>query len=878
MQIRGMFKDAAKLPRSTPTYIVHNPAYYGVNSIIFNHIAIHIENAIRSFQKRAPASDLMRLRSLQCMERYHLAAHPLAFPTPTETPLTQCYYAHIRNLMWKCHRYLDGDPLIFKRENVRTPLDAFLHLLFPKQVLKPIPENHWLRQLSIFSLEQIMDIYRDEFYTWEEVIIRNSNDIEDHLGSDEPEDFTLLKQRFNTYIESNEHAAQIYKNAKENQAYSHQLKDTQAIRNDMCKSGTQSQALTAQSKFLAHIQKDKAFAAMCQATLLDVDTYLTPNDTLCIFTDGSAIEVMTPQAKAGAGLILSVIPKKIANKYVEDLHIREAIKNKRKRKSCKEGLIIDPTEYPHWTLSAGTEGNISSTLAELRGLTLAMCMAPTHCTTHIFTDNQGAIDIVNGVEILQDPSTYMKWKYCIEKTVIRQCKIFHDARGGKINIHKVRGHSQEVGNNIADKVAQQSINNTFELSYNPWDCLIPHTSFDKMPTDTGIRKDIEAQYIIENNTSMFDHRANPINESADLELYDTQAHLFYIHQGQKPGHSYVNRTLANTRKKKIQILTENLPTLSRLHLRKPDIYITDKCVKCKSARETWHHIIDCYAQFPNSTSCLVHRALQVARKTINKIEMRLKKSVKDTASKSSVANKIAHIEETWANWIHCIQMLFQRHYEQHDSNSHLTSLLKGLIHQDIQFPLIPGITKGTRTEIHGKFLNALHEELMEHRWQPRCEKLEEWSKTTVNSQNQTIHSLVNRLKSSHRHGKKTQPGKRNIDSTETQGAPKRRKRTRQSETTNEVHEQSEEQTQKAKSPTATHTKHPTTQSPRDRTLISMECLTLHMRHTRLQHTLSPILTPYTPMHYGLRTREAIQKFSRLRYKASVRKTSRTPNT
>ena len=58
-KLRGVFKAAAHLPRSMPTHLIHNHAFYGIDSIISKHAALHIENAIRSFQKRGAVGDIM---------------------------------------------------------------------------------------------------------------------------------------------------------------------------------------------------------------------------------------------------------------------------------------------------------------------------------------------------------------------------------------------------------------------------------------------------------------------------------------------------------------------------------------------------------------------------------------------------------------------------------------------------------------------------------------------------------------------------------------------------------------------------------------------------------------------------------------------------
>jgi len=267
---------------------------------------------------------------------------------------------------------------------------------------------------------------------------------------------------------------------------------------------------------------------------------------------------------------------------------------------------------------------------------------------------------------------------------------------------------------------------------------------------------------------------------------------------------------------------------------------------------------------------LAHNALQHDRKTINKIISRLKLTIKDTRTKAKVAAKVAQIEETWEQWTEKVTHLFQTDIEVQADSSPVHALLKGFIHEKIQFPIIEGITKGTRTEIHGKLLNRLYDELIEHRWQPRCKTFQDWAKSTITTDGNTVHTLGNRLKSSlKRTSKKSATRKRSQQDCTASTTKKRR-------LNNDTQIRTNISSNEPITPENLHQTPPeppkqvnTTTPPAkiSRTSISPLCLKLYSAHLRLRTSLSPIITPHTALHYGLRTMDAIRKYSKLRDKA-----------
>ena len=210
--------------------------------------------------------------------------------------------------------------------------------------------------------------------------------------------------------------------------------------------------------FLKQFIKEPFLQVQCEHILHELYLRTNQHNRLCIFTDGSAQNTMSTDSKCSSALIVTVVPQDDADQYVADLSKREHIKNKQRRKKCKEGFILNPYDYPHWKISARVDGNNTSTLGELRALTLAMILTPPDRKCHVFIDSQSAIDIAKSVETIQDPSSYLKWKYCIEKGIMYQVKMNLQTFGGCIHIHKLRGHSQETGNNIADKEADEQGN------------------------------------------------------------------------------------------------------------------------------------------------------------------------------------------------------------------------------------------------------------------------------------------------------------------------------------------------------------------------------------------------------------------------------------
>jgi hypothetical protein len=83
-KIRKIIKSSVRLPNDTPTALIHNHLVYGIESIIAQHAAYHITNAVTSAQKTGPVGEIMSIRAIQAMNKYHLSHHPLAYPCPTQ--------------------------------------------------------------------------------------------------------------------------------------------------------------------------------------------------------------------------------------------------------------------------------------------------------------------------------------------------------------------------------------------------------------------------------------------------------------------------------------------------------------------------------------------------------------------------------------------------------------------------------------------------------------------------------------------------------------------------------------------------------------------------------------------------------------------------
>ncbi len=232
----------------------------------------------------------------------------------------------------------------------------------------------------------------------------------------------------------------------------------------------------------------------------------------------------------------------------------------------------------------------SSTRAELAAIFMALLVTPENVTVAIHTDSLAAIQLIRKCGSQYSSKKWLKtsnvvWILYIE-TIIREKHL-------KLDLVKVRGHSGDTFNDLADEYAKLGGNSDDILdlgfvSANSNLTFLPH--FRNVPIEQKIRKFTVSTLKFFNCAEWSRLQSQRINFSHQQFNWTSSWLLFKNLIGFR----------CNRVKKNVdwfflfKIFHKALPLGHLLKLRRPDIYKHMGCIKCgSSVDETWEHFISC---------------------------------------------------------------------------------------------------------------------------------------------------------------------------------------------------------------------------------------------------------------------------------------------
>jgi ribonuclease HI len=249
--------------------------------------------------------------------------------------------------------------------------------------------------------------------------------------------------------------------------------------------------------------------------------------------------------------------------------------------------------------SGKTEFFPSSTKAELMAIITAIAVAPQGCTIDIFSDSQGAIsimkNIVNKSEIQlknminngNNPGMVL-----VAQQIIKDLDL-------KIVLHKVKAHTGDEYNEIADNLAKIRMspygNPRIKLNFEALDKIKVIPTWKNLSLDCSIKTTIKklnneiwTQKWLNQNRNKWWIRTNKAKK-VNWKLTWTSLHPSKIT-------SFTSSTEeASIRKFSLKLFNDELPTLVNLHKRNPNIYKSKTCPFCKTDIENNIHIFTCTA-------------------------------------------------------------------------------------------------------------------------------------------------------------------------------------------------------------------------------------------------------------------------------------------
>ena len=122
------------------------------------------------------------------------------------------------------------------------------------------------------------------------------------------------------------------------------------------------------------------------------------------------------------------------------------------------------------SFSCSLEKQLSSTRAELGAIWTALLATLSNSQVHIHTDSKAAIEVI---EKHREDNKLRNWFKVKNRSLLRQILSCCIAKNLDLKLHKVKGHSGNLGNDLADYLAKSGISTNNVLN-------IPESTFKDM--------------------------------------------------------------------------------------------------------------------------------------------------------------------------------------------------------------------------------------------------------------------------------------------------------------------------------------------------------------------------------------------------------------
>lgn len=779
-KLNQLFKSKAKLCRSTPNAVLNHPQLYGVNKFKNYHTAAHISSYMNIFNGATIATDAL-------MHREHQLADNRMHGNFTNQINTNAR-ASKGSIISYYHQLLYTVSTTLQHEETRG-IQTLDEALRDQNLINEYKQ--YFKRYKLFYIDQLITADGHSTISWNQLHKTNTRSkieywfthiiqmlAEDNDTSNcRTQNYALKPHLRPSYIrnpcqDDNEHDREN-ENQPEPDAprKSRRIANNETVRypNEIeiaVKLGEAQQHIELDYKYMQkydHIKLQKRTNSITlnnklyfnhSLNLEELDNINTPGN-LTIFTDGSVTDANNPRVSAGCGILML---------KTEDWNTLNTFTTSVEDFANKVNL------HPNISLYGEITGHKTSYTAELTGVYQALMILEDHphITVNIVLDNEAVVkDFEPQItftkhennKILRSSGT-PHWER-IRKLIV--------CRTGKTRLSWIKGHANHKGNEYADKLAsnhgtkRNAWTNTFHTPRMTGSRTLNAMAYTKDgPIEIDVRKFIKhrLEYNISNDffnsTYQIEHNNiyYPTCTNDKPQEIDWTRTLAIVHGAVKMSSRYSNISITANRTYHMKLITGMLPTLTKLHQRRPLIYKDNICIRCNTHVETNEHVWTCTAARETRQTIFTEAQITLLKKLnpvkqdiseIDEEHMKLimsimpimdqnnktREEIKD-AFKEYVQDKQQYTQEEATRAVTAMEYFNHNHAIRGIVPTLLRVLIETLINDIIDRTKDKSTKSNLRRTFHNipnlvsQYISEISAKSKERIWKVRCEEVQAW--------------------------------------------------------------------------------------------------------------------------------------------------------
>ena len=247
------------------------------------------------------------------------------------------------------------------------------------------------------------------------------------------------------------------------------------------------------------------------------------------------------------------------------------------------------------SFSSSIENWPSSTHAELGAIWTALLAIPIETQVHIFTDSKAAIEAIEKYNNINKLRNHFKTK---NRSLLSQIRSCYKAKSLDLRLHKVKGYSGNIGNNLVDKLAKRGLSSVSSL--NILEFGTEEIDFIPEWKDQSIDSPLRA-FVNITSTVYYETEWSRLSKMADILKQDyadsSNEKLTWNNMWQAlkklQGKKCISLKKSKTLIFRIKCINNILPTKDICFQRNPKLYKSPRCIACFKYDETLYHIAEC---------------------------------------------------------------------------------------------------------------------------------------------------------------------------------------------------------------------------------------------------------------------------------------------